>query len=730
MKETIQESTELLPPEGDPNVGYKMFGYLKEIIEWKEQRDLITKWNRFAELSRNKHWKKKSGKPGLVSANLIFTHRQRTKNMLTDNNPTFNVSRMGGADEQDEDYTTKILRLSEFWWNDQEQQHVLEKSVLDGEEMGACVEKGVFNESIGALGDVEIQNISLFNFGLYPVKVTEPEKAEGAFHYYAMSLREVKRTWPEKASEISADEDILKEIGDNRREISESSSGKGSGYLSTFSSVVKNMINLAGGSTDDAAEVLVVEAWVFDHTMVDTGEVETDTDGKQYAVYAPKYTGKIRRVRACNAGRIVLDDMDNPSINPTLPKDKIVNCYLYNRLPFSVAQSVTDTVSWTGMSDYEQLEQLNIEVDKTISQLTIMKDKAARCKIINPKNSGVPNEHFTNRPGVLNPVNEMVAQAIGYMKGPDIPAELLTVLDVYKELFFTIAGTWDLEQANTGGKDVIAYKALAVLIERAATMMKGKIRNYSKLIRERGRMFVSLAQNWYTEERWISYKENGEENSVPIKGEDILYPAKISVVSGSTMPRARIQEREEAIALFKMGAVPLSYLYKKLDVDDINGMLKEMQAGPLGEFIEKMQAIGTPAPLIDLMGQLAQMDSKKFKQAMKEGKIPNFMQIIQALVTGQQPPDPEMIEKQIDAAKAQADIELSRAKAQTEKVKQITMVAGMHFDEESVKQNWAKLEAMIDNDKFDMILKGIQTGMNAGQYGEKGIKSNNQRLTQ
>lgn len=730
MKETIQTDLELIPKEGDPNVGYRVFQILTEIIQDKESSGLIEKWNRAAELTRNKHWKQKSGKPGLVTANLLFAHRQRNVNMLTDNNPTFNVTRMGEKDENNEEteVSVKMLRLAEFWWNDQEQQSVLEKSVGNGEEAGACVEKAVFNPDDGQLGEIEIQNIPLFNFGVYPVTCVENKKAEANLHYYPMLLRAAKRKWPEHADKIVADQDILKEIGDNRREIGDHSSNKNTSYLSTFVNAVKNIINNSGSSEEKSDEVLIVEAWVKDYTEVPVGEIIENEDGSKDQMYEPKYTGNIRRIQVCNAGRVVLDDSDNPSINPNIPKDLIVNSYLYDKFPFNIAASITNTASIWGMSDYEQLEQLNIEVDKTVSQLTVMKDKASRLKIINPLDSGVPNTHFTNKPGIINPTTAMVSQGIRYMDQPPIPAELITTLDVYKDLFFSVSGSFDLEQANSQGRDVIAYKAIAVLIERASTMMKGKIRNYSKLIRERGRMFISLAQNWYTEERWITYEDDGEEETMPITGTELLFPAKISVVSGSTMPRAQVQEREEAIALFDKGVLPPDELLKKLSWPNRKNVIKKLNEGPLGAFLEKLSAMGTPPEMVEMLGLVAQMDDKEFERALSKGEIPDIGQIIRAIATGKQPPNPEMIKQNIEAAKAQAEIELMSAKAATERVKQLAAIAGIEFDAASVEQNWVKIQAMIEDQDFKNIINGIKTHTETSQYNEKGMLSNNKKL--
>jgi hypothetical protein len=157
----------------------------------------------------------------------------------------------------------------------------------------------------------------------------------------------------------------------------------------------------------------------------------------------------------------------------------------------------------------------------------------------------VDNSEFTNAPGIINPANAMVSDAIKYMDLPNVPfADLSAALSIYKDFFYLVAGTFELEQAQTPGREVIAYKAIATLLERAATMMRGKIRGYSKMIRIRGRMYLSHVMNWYTEERWISYEIEGEEMQSAIRGTEMIIPSKLNVISGSTLPRSKIQERE------------------------------------------------------------------------------------------------------------------------------------------------------------------------------------------
>ena len=674
--------TELLPPEGDPRLGHKVFQVLGEILKDKEDLGLPAKWRRYYELSKNKHWRSRSKKVNLLTANLLHTHRQRTVNMLTDNNPTFNIARIGPQDDPvlAEKYDD-LLRTAEYWWNEEEQQSVYAFSVNKGETYGCTIEKSQFNPDREAgLGEIETLVVDCFHFGFYPTRCQDLQKCDAVLHFEPIPLRQARRLWPEFADQIKSDKEILKELGDDRREIA-AGSGRDKSLFTTIAGIVKNLINDAGNeASEDNQDVLAVECWVRDYTMIDDGR-----GGKK-----PKYKGFIRCVTVCNGGNLVVSDRDNPSISPLLPEEQARKTYLWDKYPFSMRVSNTDTENPWGMSDMEQLEQLQEEVDKTLSQIGHVKDKVSRLKIINPKDSGVDNSQFTVGPGILNPTNAMVAQAIRYMDPPQIPADLWKVLEIYKDFFFLVAGTFDLEQAQQPGRDVIAYKAIAALLEHAAVMLRGKIRNYSQLIRDRGRMMLSQAMNWYTEERWITYSKNGQDFSRAIKGPDLIVPAKLTVVSGSTMPRSQVQEREEAIALFKDGAIDAEELLKKMDWPDWKTVVQRMQAGPLANFVDRLRDLGFPDEILAVFQQIGQMEDRDFTKAVQDGEIPDAEGILAPIlspteggpgVAGSSSPSPEALE----AEKIEADIRLIEAKVETEKVKQELELAKIEIEQEKLK---------------------------------------------
>lgn len=727
------DDLELIPPPGHEMVGHTIFNILEEILEHKEALGLPSKWNHYYQLRRNKHWKTGSNL-SLISANVLGTHHQRTVNTLTDSNPTFNVVQLGPISEdpeRTEEVLAQYMRTAEHWWTDQEQQQVLAESVSTGELCGCVAEKLYFDrEKEFPHGEVVTETIDPFYVGWYPVK-SKYEKAQAVLHFYALPANEAKRLWPEHAKKIVPDSELEELVGDRRAEASDSTSGKG-GYKATISGVIRRLLLGGEKSTGKKGdEVVVVEAWVKDHRKGEDGTYINP--------------GCIRRIQATNGGEVVLSDRPNPSVNPALDVEHAYKTYVWDKWPIIFAQSVTDAKNEWGTPDYEQLEGLQREINKTLSAFTMYKDKASRLKLINPKDSGVRNDELDDQAGIINPSSSFVAASLRYMDPPKAPVDLLNAIEIYKDFFFLVAGTFDLESAQTPGREVIAYKAIAALLENASRMLRDKIRNYSKMIRERGRIYIGLAQNWYTEERWIEFTKDGKKTPMSITGKQLIIPAKLTVVSGSTMPRSQIQIREEALALFQQGAIDDVELLKKLDWDDWQAVVERKQAGVIGGFLQKLIQAGLPQELAQMFQEIAKLDDKQIAKAIATGEVPPLAAVIQQAMSGQAPAeqDQEQAPEQptaVDEAevelkreqtrKVRAETDLIQEKIVTERVEQQVRLAGVKLDEQKMDIDRAKVVADLRKAVADEEAMKSGKGKSAqGPYREKGMKSNNKEVT-
>lgn len=701
----------LVPKAGTLEVGKKVFQLLDEILKDRNDKGLPDKWNRAYELRRAVHWKNKSVGVPLATINFLGAHHQRTVNMLTDNNPTFNVTPYGQVPDEILEVVTKA---AENWWENTDQQHVFEESVSTGETYGTVAETVRFDpDAEYPLGEVVAETIDLFNFGWYPVKQRKIQKCDAVFHFWPMPVHEAQRRYPKFAERIIADSEYIKKINDTRSEIIGGSMGGKRSYLSTIQSVVKRLMTNKTQVAEGEEETLVVECWVKD--------------------YSGAYFGNIRQIICGVCGEVVFSDENNPSINPDMG-EAAADTYLFDKFPFSLTQSITDPSSPYGMNDYEQLESLNVEINKSVSQLTIAKDSAARGKFINPQGSGVPNEHINNVSGVISPTVS-TAGMMRYVDPPRVDPSIMASIEIFTKYFYSLAGSFELDNADAPGSKVIAAKAIAALLENANRMMRGKARNYSKMIRDRGRMFLSMAQNWYTESRYIQIDDNGKKQSVPISSQILMVPAKLTVISGSTMPRSDIQKREESLELFKLGALPVDEFLKAMNWSDWKSVAKKVQAGPLGGFFEILQAVGVPPELIQYFQQAFEAkDAKEAAKDVEAGELPGFEQVMSGL-TGQQQEDPladmEISIKDAEREKIIMESELIREKINTEKVQQQVLRAGMVYDEEQIKIDRAK--AAIEIELKRAMTDGDDTKPSApkkgqGAFRDRGTKSDNKEV--
>jgi hypothetical protein len=286
-----------------------------------------------------------------------------------------------------------------------------------------------------------------------------------------------------------------------------------------------------------------------------------------------------------------------------------------------MAVSNKDIVSPWGFSSIEQLESLNFEVDKCLSQLNITKDKAVRSPVINPRNANVPNSAFTNAPAqVINPKDHVVAQAIQHMKPPPHQRDIEMILGIYREMFDKIAGIFDMTDPGIA-KGRMAYKTVATIIESMHTMLRGKIRGYGKLLRERGRMWLSHAQNWYTEERiFFVNGPAGTKESGKFTGKEMIFPTQFQVIAGSTMPTSRLQQREEAKELHGQGAIDVRELLERLDWPNRAEVIHRMELGQLAPIIERLQALGVDQRIIAMLQKIAGMDESEYNAVLNQMK--------------------------------------------------------------------------------------------------------------
>jgi hypothetical protein len=253
-------------------------------------------------------------------------------------------------------------------------------------------------------------------------------------------------------------------------------------------------------------------------------------------------------------------------------------------------------------------------------------------------------------------------------------------------------------------------------------------------------MYLSHVMNWYEHERWISYEEDGEEMSQAIKGQEMIIPAKLNVVSGSTMPVSRVQEREEAVVLAQGGFIDQEELLKKMDWPRWKQVVKRMSYAPVSDLMMKLEKMGFPPEILEAFVQVAQMEMKDFDYALEQGDIPTIQELMapaQDMAAGDPTQQADVEKTMAEVQKIFAEMALIQEKINSEKVEQAVKLAGVEFDEEKLAIERAKI---IQEEKIaekELEVKKDEGGngdatktakkREQGPFIEKGLKSDNKR---
>lgn len=633
-----KDLTDPLPPEGSEKLGQFIWKKFQVCKKEKDRLNLHSKWMRNYELKRGRHFKTTNSKWPLVPVNIFYVVVSRTKAHLTDSKPRFEIV---AHDENANEQAPIMNSAANNWWKRTQQLKKHADSIDNGETYGSTIEKMVFNPSLeGGKGDVEAVVVDPFKVFPWP-RVRDIQKMPYFFEIEVMEIEEIERIWPESKGKVQPDMQFSSStlIGKDRDLVK---AGTLHNFRATEGNLPNNYAPSGGHSThSDIPRAMVIEAWIKDFTMVDeeveqpviqgvfdpltgqqvgdepTGEIETVKTGNKL----PKYPGFIRVVHIANEGRVLLDDTPNQSINPVLPPEQTENTYLYDKIPYLKTDSNTDTSNFWAFSAIEQIEILGKEINKKISQVAAYIDKTVRPTLIMPKTAGIEQHMISNLPGqVWYPTNHLVSQFIRYMDVPSLPNDFYVYIELLLRLVDNITGIQDVTEGRKP-KGISAASAIIALQEKAQTMFREKIRNYDMALEEKGRMWISLVQNWYTEERKLRLSGRALETQGQFgdfRGTDAQGEFTFEVVPGSTLPKSLFVRLEQSVQLFNAGAIDQKALLEAFDWPGVDEVIRRMSLGQLGLLLERLQVVGMDDETLNIIQQVGSLDEKEFNKLAKE----------------------------------------------------------------------------------------------------------------
>lgn len=631
-------------PQPENPVEYPKLGkflYLKFQIAKKEKDRLEVhpKWMRNYELHRGKHFKSMTSKWPLVPVNLAYMVVGRTKAHLTDNKPRFEII---AHDEDSEGQAPIMNTAANYWWKRTKQQLSLSDTIHNSELYGTTIEKSVFDPDMeGGLGDADNVVVDPFKFFPWP-GVREIQRMPFFFEVEIFELVDIRRKWPKTGQAVKSDKQWSTLLGKARERIK---AGTLANHRAT-DNLPNNFAPSGGHTTEGIERAMVIRCWMKDYAMEDIIEqqpvydipegmnkqdyvnefgVEPQLVGTQDVVTGEKYKypGNIRCVHIANDGAVVLDDLKNPSINPNLPEEVTQNTYLWDKYPYQKSDSNTDTSNFWAFSVIEQIEILMKEINKKVSQIAAYIDKTVRPTLIIPNTLGIQDSDVSNLPGQKwFPNNPMMSQWIRYLQIPSLPSDFYNYLELLLKLVDILTGIHDVTEGRKP-KGVSAASAIIALQEKAQTMHREKIRNLDLLLEERGRMFISHLQNWFTEERKLKLSGRTAEiigsPFTTYRGSEMQGEYSFEVVPGSTMPKSMWARREQALQLYQGQAIDQKALLDEFDWPNRDEIIHRMQMGVIGQMLEKLQISGlVDAKTLQKIQFVLSLEEKDFKKLFQQ----------------------------------------------------------------------------------------------------------------
>lgn len=627
------------PPAGDPGVGAWCWKIYEICRRHRDKQGLPQLWSRFHEMFRGLIFRHKS-KYGHIIANLYFKTINSLKANLTDNKPRASIMPHG---ETPDDIADAWQARYDIWWEKTKQQYNFQESVGKSETYGFQTDKMVFDpDQEGGLGEVDTKRLDTFGVLLWP-GCQDIQDQPAMCELEALELGKIYEYWPDAIGKVKADPEYSEILGESRTYTRANRSRQLRSFGTPTNFVIPEGTDQqpAEGSSMGLQRALIIRVWCKDNSIVwvnpATGEevdegvqlppaIQTDPEtGQEVEVPVEaepqlRYPGGIRCITITNKGKLVLDDQANPSVNPNLPRELTSQCYLFDKFPFIKRYSYSDDLSEYGLSILEQIEPLVFEVCKKLTMYGVHLGAQCRTPLILPQNCGVKRDEVNNLPArIWEPVMSM-AQHIRFLELPQATNDILNYVEMLIRLIDMITGLTDVTEGRKP-KGIQAGVAISELQEKAQVVFREKIRNLDLYLEEQGRMFISLGQNWYTEERLLRYEGKKGPVQIPFRGIEAVGELDFHVEAGSTLPKNRATRQYQMIELSKAGMITPRTLLKEMEVPNADEEAARLEAGPLGMALEKAKRSGLfDDATLQALEQVVSMDDSSFNKAFPQNE--------------------------------------------------------------------------------------------------------------
>jgi hypothetical protein len=239
-------------------------------------------------------------------------------------------------------------------------------------------------------------------------------------------------------------------------------------------------------------------------------------------------------------------------------QNKILDCsngfpYQDGRLPFVFFQHIPSATTIWPDTTVNQIRQLNLEVDKTTSQLVESKDYMANPMWRIPTQSKVKGQIKAVAGGIIRYVHVPNVPPPEPIQGLEMPAQVESLLAGLREQILDISGQSEVSRGRvpTGVRSGVA---VAYLQEEDDTKLGPTVLQMEEAIAVMGSMTLERIAQFYTQQRTIRfYKPDGQFDVIKFRGTDLKNNTDVLCQSGSAMPKMKAARQQYTLELVSLG---------------------------------------------------------------------------------------------------------------------------------------------------------------------------------
>ncbi len=256
-------------------------------------------------------------------------------------------------------------------------------------------------------------------------------------------------------------------------------------------------------------------------------------------VYGGKFLQRGKMMRWCNKTKVIEESEGFP--------------YIDCRIPFAFFEHVPSITSIWPESMLTHIRPVNLEMDKTASQLIENKDYMANPMWLVATQHDLP-KGIVNLPGAIvryrHVPNIPPPQQV---PGVPMPAQVEDLFQMMRTQILDISGQGEVSRGSlpTGARSGVQ---VAYLQEEDETRLGPTAENLEDAIARMSSLALSRVSQFYHTDRIVRmYRRDGEFDVVKFKGADLKGNTDVNVLAGSAIPKSKAARQQYVLELVQLG---------------------------------------------------------------------------------------------------------------------------------------------------------------------------------